>query len=256
MSTSWFTITALDEKTYALSESGHWEHVHSFLLIGDTKAILIDTGLGIASIRAVVRSLTDLPITVITTHVHTDHIGGHHEFSSIYVHQADAKWLVNGIEGRTLDAVRKYLVRDVTQPLPPDFDIDTYKIYTGKPTRLLHDQDCIDLDGRMLRIHHTPGHSPGHICIHDTSTGYLFTGDLIYFDAPIYAFYPSTNPIDLVCSLEKMSELKGVTKIYGSHHQLGIDASFLETLNRIVADLKATNYARGIHEYGRFSVYF
>ena len=41
----WFTIQKIDEKTYAISEYGHWEKVHSFLLIGSEKTALIDTGL-------------------------------------------------------------------------------------------------------------------------------------------------------------------------------------------------------------------
>ncbi|WP_416406629.1 hypothetical protein [Priestia megaterium] len=43
-------MQTIDDKTYAISECGHWEKVHSFLLIGENKAVLIDTGLGIDSI--------------------------------------------------------------------------------------------------------------------------------------------------------------------------------------------------------------
>ncbi|MEH7518361.1 hypothetical protein [Priestia megaterium] len=51
---SWFTVQTIDDKTYAISECGHWEKVHSFLLIGENKVVLIDTGLGIDSIRYLV----------------------------------------------------------------------------------------------------------------------------------------------------------------------------------------------------------
>ncbi|MBD8843596.1 MULTISPECIES: hypothetical protein [Priestia] len=51
---SWFTVQTIDDKTYAISECGHWEKVHSFLLIGENKAVLIDTGLGIDSIMYLV----------------------------------------------------------------------------------------------------------------------------------------------------------------------------------------------------------
>ncbi|MGG0745932.1 hypothetical protein ABE088_21760 [Priestia megaterium] len=47
-------MQTIDDKTYAISECGHWEKVHSFLLIGENKAVLIDTGLGIDSIRYLV----------------------------------------------------------------------------------------------------------------------------------------------------------------------------------------------------------
>lgn len=64
---SWFTVQGLDSKTFAISEYGHWEKVHSFLLLGETRAALIDTGLGIDSIKRITDQLTDLPIIVLTT---------------------------------------------------------------------------------------------------------------------------------------------------------------------------------------------
>ena len=64
----WFTVEPIDERTFALSEYGQWMKLHSFLFIGEEKAVLIDTGLGIANICAVVESLTNLPITVSSHH--------------------------------------------------------------------------------------------------------------------------------------------------------------------------------------------
>src|SRR4051794_3374623 len=100
---SWFTTQKIDNKTYAISEYGHWEKVHSFLLIGEKKAALIDTGLGIDNIKRITNKLTHLPIEVITTHVHVDHIGSHREFDEIYVHEGDKDWLINGIQGLSIE---------------------------------------------------------------------------------------------------------------------------------------------------------
>ncbi|CAH0307855.1 Hydroxyacylglutathione hydrolase GloC [Peribacillus simplex] len=199
----WFTVQELDSGTIAISEYGHWEKVHSFLLLGETRAALIDIGLGICSIKRITDQLTDLPIIVLTTHVHADHIGGHGDYDTIYVHGDDANWLINGIEGLSLEQIRENMARDITVPIPESFDPFTYKPYQGSPDRLLSDGDTIDLGNRSLGIYHTPGHSPGHISILDNETGYLFTGDLLYSDTPVYAFYPSTSPEDLVNSLKK-----------------------------------------------------
>ncbi|MDQ0880024.1 glyoxylase-like metal-dependent hydrolase (beta-lactamase superfamily II) [Peribacillus sp. V2I11] len=114
----WFTVQGLDSKTFAISEYGHWEKVHSFLLLGETRAELIDTGLGIDSIKRITDQLTDLPIIVLTTHVHADHIGGHGDYETIYVHGDDANWLINGIEGLSLEQIRKNMARDITLPIP------------------------------------------------------------------------------------------------------------------------------------------
>lgn len=98
----WFTVEEIDRTTYAISEYGHWERVHSYLLLGEEKAALIDTGLGIASMKRITDQLTDLPIIVLTTHVHADHIGRHGEFEKIYVHEEDEEWLINGIKGLSI----------------------------------------------------------------------------------------------------------------------------------------------------------
>lgn len=89
----WFTVEQIDAATFAISEYQHWEETHCYLLCGTARALLIDTGLGVANIRVVADRLTSLPITVVTTHVHWDHIGGHRYFEHIAVHEAERDWL-------------------------------------------------------------------------------------------------------------------------------------------------------------------
>lgn len=255
----WFTVQQIDDNTYSISEYGHWEKVHSFLLIGNEKAILIDTGLGIDNIKRITDKLTYLPIDVITTHVHVDHIGSHGEFERIFVHEGDKDWLVNGIKGLSIEQIRENVGRDITLPTPKSFNPDTYLPYQGEPTGVLSDGDVIDLGNRRLSIYHTPGHTPGHISVFDETNGYLFTGDLLYDETPIYAFYPSTNPVDLVNSLEKISEIPNISMIYGSHNTLGLDPKILKEVKiavKFLRENKLTKFGTGIHKFNGFSVRF
>ena len=170
----WFTIEKIDNNTYAISEYGHWEKVHSYLLIGKTYALLIDTGLGIGNIKKEVDLLTDLPVKVVTTHVHWDHIGGHSLFNDISVHIDDAEWLKGGIPIR-INMIKNNVIKEPFSKIPPkEFDINKYNVYTGNPTKLLVDNDIIDIGSRKIKVLHTPGHSPGHICLLDEDRGYLF----------------------------------------------------------------------------------
>ncbi|MFG6117866.1 MBL fold metallo-hydrolase [Thalassobacillus sp. B23F22_16] len=255
----WFTVQQIDNQTFGISEYGHWEKVHSFLLLGVEKAVLIDTGLGIDNMKRITDQLTGLPIDVITTHVHADHIGSHGEFERVFVHEGDKDWLVNGIQGLSINQIRKDIRRDITLPTPVSFDPDTYRPFQVEPTGLVNDGDIIDLGNRKLMIYHTPGHSPGHICVFDETNGYLFTGDLLYDETPVYAFYPSTSPVDLVNSLERVAELPGVFMVYGSHNTLGLEASILEEVKRAVIYLRENDLARfgtGVHHFDGFSVKF
>ncbi|MDA1633796.1 MULTISPECIES: MBL fold metallo-hydrolase [Bacillus cereus group] len=256
---SWFTVNQIDNTTFAISEYGHWEQVHSYLLIGEEKAALIDTGLGIDNIKRITDHLTNLPIIVLTTHVHWDHIGSHGEFKNIYVHKDEEDWLVNGIKKLSIEQIRKDVSRDITIPTPETFNPDTYKPFQGNPTGLLNDGDEIEIGNRKLTIYHTPGHSPGHISILDNSKGYLFTGDLLYDGTPVYAFFPTTNPVDLTQSLKKISNIPNVTKIYGGHNTIGLDASLLQEVGNAVRELKEKDQVRfgtGIHKFKGFSVQF
>jgi glyoxylase-like metal-dependent hydrolase (beta-lactamase superfamily II) len=256
---SWFTVQEIDNKTFAISEYGHWEKVHSFLLIGDKEAVLIDTGLGIDSMKRITDQLTDLPIVVVTTHVQCDHIGSHGEYDRIFVHKADADWLMNGIKGLPIEHIRKDIARDITIPTPKSFNPDTYKPYQGIPTGFLSDGEIIDIGNRILTIYHTPGHSPGHICVFDNESGYLFTGDLLYIETPIYAFFPSTDPVALVESLDRISRIPNVSMVYGSHNKLGIKPTILDEVIQAIKELREKDvikHGTGIHESNNLSFRF
>ncbi|MDN3956017.1 MBL fold metallo-hydrolase [Sporolactobacillus laevolacticus] len=258
--TDWFTVKKIDSQTFAISEYGHWEHVHSYLLIGHERAALIDTGLGIGNLRSVVDQLTKLPVIVLTTHVHWDHIGSHGLFNKIYVHTKEKDWLENGIPGLSIEQIRKEVFRDITKTLPPSVQPENYNLFKGKPTGLFQEKDVFELGGRKLKVIDTPGHSPGHVCFYDQPTGYLFTGDLIYTKTPIYAFYPSTNPTDLVKSFKKVADLeKDVSKVFGGHNELGMDSSILHEA-RVDADFlinhSLVRFGTGIHHFQKLSVQF
>lgn len=169
------------------------------LLIGNDRALLIDTGLGVCNIYEQVRKLTDRPITAVASHIHWDHIGGHKYFSHFYAHEAELNWL-NGKFPLPVQAVKNMLTDRCE--LPEDFDISNYEIFQGKPSCILKDGDNIALGGRTIQAMHTPGHSPGHLCFWEAERGYLFSGDLVY-KGTLFAHYPSTDPQSYLNSLEK-----------------------------------------------------
>ena len=60
-----------------------------FLILGKKKAALIDTGIGLGSLKSCVQEITDLPLIVIGTHGHLDHLGGAGEFDQVYLNPLD-----------------------------------------------------------------------------------------------------------------------------------------------------------------------
>lgn len=123
----WFTAEEIDGETFAVGEYRHWEETHCYLVCGKERALLIDTGLGVSDIGAAVRRLTALPVTVVTTHVHWDHIGGHRYFSDIAVHEAEKDWLSVRFP-LPLEVVKQNLLRNPCD-FPDDFSADDYRIF-------------------------------------------------------------------------------------------------------------------------------
>ena len=218
---SWFTVEQIDSETFAISEYGHWEEPHCYLLRGQKKAILIDSGLGVADIGAVADELTDLPITVLTTHAHWDHIGGHRYFDRIAVHDKERDWL--SVRFPLSDETVRASLTARPCVFPAGFDAKSYRVFHGEPQVLLHDGDTLDLGGRTVRVVHTPGHSPGHCCFYEPERKYLYAGDLIY-QGRLYAFYPSTDPHQFYESVKKIGRYD-VARAFPGHHRLDIPVS-------------------------------
>jgi glyoxylase-like metal-dependent hydrolase (beta-lactamase superfamily II) len=197
----WFEIYQVSDGVYSIVEPYHYEETISYLITGRDRAVLIDTGMGVADIRAEVENLTKLPVTLVNSHWHWDHVGGNYQFKDIWAFDNDFE--VGKIErGMTVEecAAAGFLrPESLCRPLPAGFDPATYELRRCTVTRRLKHLEQIDLGGRALVIHHAPGHSPGGICIYDTKDRILFTGD-VYYPGTLYAnlersdfsvFYPT-----------------------------------------------------------------
>lgn len=230
----WFTIDQIDQDSYIISEYRHWEETHCYLLNGSKRSLLIDTGLGIENIYDVVQALTDKPVTAAATHIHWDHIGGHKFFPDFYAHSAELDWL-NGRFPLSIETVREMVVDRCD--LPDGYDVNSYELFQGIPSRMLADHDRIDIGGREIEALHTPGHSPGHLCFWESERGYLFTGDLVYKDI-LFAYYPSTDPEAYLASLETVSALP-VKRVFPGHHSLDIQPEILLRMRDAFRQLRA-----------------
>ena len=175
----WFTVYCINDGTYALLEPYHDEEVISYLVLGTERAVLIDTGMGIGDIKKEVTALTELPVIVVNTHNHFDHTGNNHRFAEVWAFDDDFE--VARIEqGHSRFECANYMAPHSYMNLPDGFDPSQYAIQPSRVTRRLQHLEMIDLGGRTLQVHHTPGHSPGSICLLESRDGLLFTGDTVY----------------------------------------------------------------------------
>jgi glyoxylase-like metal-dependent hydrolase (beta-lactamase superfamily II) len=200
----WFDVYRVAPGVFAIYEPHQFEEAISFLILGEKRAVLFDTGLGIGDIKKVVAGLTALPIVVLNSHTHNDHVGDDWEFSEIY--GMDTEFTRVNAKGSTVDAQAELTPDSICGTLPAGFDAQGYATRPFHITRWIHDGDTVDLGGRVLEVIATPGHTPDAICLLDRKNGLLFTGDT-YYPAPIWLYRPETDLGAYVHSVERIAAL-------------------------------------------------
>lgn len=235
---TWHTITRIAGNLYLILEPfGAIEPrvgvttANMYLVIGQERAALIDSGMGIGDVRAEIRRITSLPCTVLNTHYHWDHIGANSLFTESAIHESevdliaqeqDLSWFRPAMQSPTASAV-----------LPSSFDPTAYRVIPKPATRILRDNDLVDLGGRVLRVLHTPGHSPGHVAYLDEASHILFTGDTAYL-GPVYACFEGSDPVAFAQSVRRLAALRSVTTICPGHNDIITEQHWLSELAECV----------------------
>lgn len=229
-----FTIQILDDQTWLIEEEADC-NVYMYLLAGNERAVLLDTGYGTIHLDEITASLTKLPVTVLCTHGHFDHIGGNGYFSHVMMHAAD----------RTLYHQHRLEVRKIAP-----------NVIAPEPTTELDWFDgCITLDlgGRTLEVFPTPGHTRGCVAVLDVERRQLFTGDTCCKAAVLLNFDHSadleTYRSSIASILEKQSRYD---TIWPSHHAKPVGAE-IPAQFLAASDLLLEGKAQGVevpHPFG------
>lgn len=183
-------VTEIAPRTWCLSE---FRLVNAFLIEGEERAALVDTGCGIGDLAREVRELTDKPLIILLTHTHFDHDGGIYEFPGVpvYVNPLDGERIaedrvsmVKYMGTENYNEMRRGYIRSRGPIRCPDLDqAELLKLVPDHPTNdgyswlPVRDGNEIDLGGRVLKAIHTPGHTDGSTCFLDAENRILFSGD-------------------------------------------------------------------------------
>ena len=238
----WFTVYAVAPGVFAVTEPRQYEGVTSFLVIGSNRALLFDSGLGVAGIRDVVRRLTTLPVTVVNSHTHFDHVGGNREFED--VRNLDVPYSRASARGKVSADIAAYasetLAEDrVCGPLPAAVTSRAYVIPTWRVSKYVQEGEVLDLGDRRLEVLRTPGHTPDSICLLDRVNGLLFTGDT-YYSGEIYLWAPETSVADYTASIGKLAGIEpGLKKLLPAHGPPIAEPRRLLDLQKALQDIEA-----------------
>jgi hydroxyacylglutathione hydrolase len=221
----YFLIETIDPQTFAIGEPRYYQGNYSYLIVGSGRAVLFDAGTGNRDIVAVVRSLTRLPVTVVASHLHFDHVGALGRFERTAMldderlrQRAPDGWIT----------LRRYEFLGFADHLPePRFRIDDW----WAPGR------TVDLGDRHLTVLHTPGHTPTSVSLYDADRRLLFCGDFLY-PGTLYAFLPGASRRQYLDTTGRLLTLiDPSTELLAAH--LDDSAKTLRAPRMRVTDLKA-----------------
>jgi glyoxylase-like metal-dependent hydrolase (beta-lactamase superfamily II) len=216
MSDAWFEVYKVAPAVFAIYEPHQAEETIGYLIVGQQRALLFDTGMGIGDVKSITAQLTHLPIVVLNSHTHDDHVGGNWQFDTVY--GMDTDFTRKSAQGSRDAAQAEIAPGQICGTLPRGFDRTSYATRPWKITKFMHDGDRIDLGGRSLTILATPGHTPDAICLFDAANGLLFTGDT-YYPGTIWIYLPETNLAAYDASIRRLAALAPqVRMVLGAHN--------------------------------------
>lgn len=255
----WFEVYKLSDNTYAIYEPNQWQEAISYLLLGSEKAMLVDTLQGIGDLKAVVDQLTSLPIIVMNTHSHYDHVSSNHQFETIYGLQMP--YTATNAKGHDNAQMRGSMTPEtIWKNLPEDFSFDTYESKAYEIDKFVKDKEIIDLGGREIEVAFIPGHSPDSVILVDKKNRMMMTGDTFY-PAPIYVYSDTSSFQDFFMSAQIMFGYRhDVDFLLPGHNETMQSSDYLNDLRAATMKIvnpatpfKAGNGTRS-YDFGDFSV--
>ena len=156
----------------------------SFLIEGSDKALLIDGLSGVGSLKAFVRELTELPVTLVNTHGHVDHIGADFEYKEVYIAPEDIPLMYahSDMEMRLGFAKSGAMFA----PLPTEPKLSDVTVPGPVKTLPMKNGDIFDLGGVKLEVIAVPGHTRGTVVFLDRDRRIVYSGDACNRNTMVY----------------------------------------------------------------------
>ena len=217
----WFSTERVRDDLYCITEPFYtWENrANLWLVKGRDADMLIDTGLGVSSLKLYLSDLLDKPLKVVASHVHFDHSGSCHEFDQVFIHHNEHQALCSGDQQMILSAPEIGFVPDSDFDSIPyqGFSASDYEVKACPQARAIRHGDVIDLGDKAFEVLHLPGHSSGSIGLYNPASQTFFSGDVVY-DGELLDNLDDSVVEDYIDSMEKLLQLQTDEVRPGHYH--------------------------------------
>jgi glyoxylase-like metal-dependent hydrolase (beta-lactamase superfamily II) len=194
-----------------------------YLILGSHSALLLDTGCGLYHLKPIVDDLINKKnLFVLNTHTHWDHVLGNQEFGEVYVHENEAN--------RVSIPYDLSFLRDSPCEIVKRYKEKNFSIPPARIIKKIKDGHEFNLGEISVKVIHTPGHSPGSICLL-TNKGELFTSDVAYYGdtfLPKREMFPKV--METLSKLIKLCERQKISELYPSHQKYPCGKTLLTDL--------------------------
>jgi len=234
-----YKVTPLDGQTFVIEEKTPFSQALCYLACGKDAALLVDTGMPFGNMKKVVKKLTALPVTVLNTHAHVDHIGSNHRFDEICFHEGDKDmFTLHTDSGYIGGELAQYALPSKAARFLAPFVKMLLTAKTAGQYRYIRDSHVFQLGNRDIEVIHTPGHTPGSICLLDRDARLIFTGDTLCEWGVLLDLKGCCPPGAFQASMQRLRDLSSAfDTILPGHHGWPVDKDYLEDYQKCVADV-------------------
>jgi hydroxyacylglutathione hydrolase len=200
------TISKLEDNMWVVET---FDNTTMYIIEGNQKSMLIDTGTRARKLDEVIRKITGKPLVVVLTHAHGDHAGNIHFFDEVWLHAADTVLLRKDYKGTV---------------------------------RFMDEGHIFDLGGTRIEVVHTPAHTPGSVIFLDWDKGNCYSGDAIGSGSVWLHLKPSSPMRTYINTCKKIEALmdKGISKIYCGHYpyvKSTFDKSYVTAMRQLAESI-------------------
>lgn len=220
----WYKVTTILNNTYSIEEPKSSQGNVSYLIEGNSKAFMFDTGSGEnvgfngTKIQYQIKELTNLPTTLLLSHFHFDHNQNINEFNNIAFPE------ISFLKNNTVNNIYTFSSKELFSGSFPS---------SATVNEWLPINTDIDLGNRIIQLINLPGHTKESIVIIDKTNKLVFLGDYLY-NGSLFLFDKNDITVYKQSVDYLISNLDTSYRLFGAHGTPEVSFSKLKELQEVL----------------------